>query len=181
VTTAAQLFHLLRRQVLRSVRKPLVLLTPKRYLRGRESYSPAAEFAAGHFREVLDDRGIPDAEAVRRVVLATGKVGLDALSARDRTGRHDVAVVRVEQLYPWPADQIASIIAGYERAEQIVWLQEEPENMGAWNFVRDRLETLLGPDYRLAPVSRVASGSPATGSHAMHELEQADLLARALG
>ncbi len=181
VTTAAQLFHLLRRQVLRSVRKPLVLLTPKRYLRGRESYSPAAEFAAGHFREVLDDSGVADAEAVRRVVLATGKVGLDALSARDRTGRHDVAVVRVEQLYPWPADQIASIIAGYERAEQIVWLQEEPENMGAWNFVRDRLETLLGPDYRLERVSRVASGSPATGSHAMHELEQTDLLARALG
>jgi 2-oxoglutarate dehydrogenase complex dehydrogenase (E1) component-like enzyme len=181
VTTAAQLFHLLRRQVLRTTRKPLILLTPKRYLRGRESYSPAAEFASGHFREVLDDPGVADRDGIRRVVLATGKVALDALSARAKAGRTDVAVVRVEQLHPWPADQIASAIAGYPRAEAVIWLQEEPENMGAWSFVRDRLHDLLGADYKLVRVSRVASGSPATGSHAMHELEQADLLVRALG
>jgi 2-oxoglutarate decarboxylase len=186
VTTAAQLFHLLRRQVLRSTRKPLVLFTPKRYLRGKEAYSPAAEFASGHFREVLDDPDVSDRDAVRRVVLATGKIALDALGARAKSGRPaaqspDVAVVRVEQLHPWPADQIASIVAGYERAEEVVWLQEEPENMGAWNFVRDRLADLFGSDYRFDRLTRVASGSPATGSHAMHELEQADLLARAVG
>jgi len=181
VTTAAQLFHLLRRQVLRSTRKPLILFTPKRYLRGREAYSPASEFASGHFREVLDDTGVADPDAVRRVVLATGKVALDALGARAQAGRTDVAVVRVEQLHPWPADQIEGVVAGYPRAEAVVWLQEEPENMGAWSFVRDRLHSLLGSDYRLLRVSRAASGSPATGSHAMHELEQADLLARALG
>jgi 2-oxoglutarate dehydrogenase E1 component len=181
VTTAAQLFHLLRRQVLRSTRKPLILFTPKRYLRGREAHSPASEFARGHFREVLDDTGVADPDAIRRVILATGKVALDALGARARAGRTDIAVVRVEQLHPWPADQLAGVVAGYPRADTVLWLQEEPENMGAWNFVRDRLHSLLGADYRLQRVSRVASGSPATGSHAMHELEQADLLARALG
>jgi 2-oxoglutarate dehydrogenase E1 component len=181
VTTAAQLFHLLRRQVLRTTRKPLILFTPKRYLRGREAHSPAAEFARGHFREVLDDPAVSDRDAVRRVVLATGKVALDVMAARAKASRTDVAVVRVEQLHPWPADQIAAEIADYPRAETVIWLQEEPENMGAWNFVRDRLHDLLGADYQLVRSSRVASGSPATGSHAMHELEQADLLVRALG
>jgi 2-oxoglutarate decarboxylase len=181
VTTAAQMFHLLRRQVLRAGRKPLVLFTPKRYLRGREAYSPVADLEQGHFREVLDDHSVADPEAVRRVLLASGKVALDVMGARAKAGRQDVAIVRVEQLHPWPGDQIASAVAEYERASEVVWLQEEPENMGAWTFVRDRLETLLGSDFRLSRVSRVASGSPATGSHAMHELEQEDLLERALG
>ncbi|HEX6392307.1 MAG TPA: multifunctional oxoglutarate decarboxylase/oxoglutarate dehydrogenase thiamine pyrophosphate-binding subunit/dihydrolipoyllysine-residue succinyltransferase subunit [Acidimicrobiales bacterium] len=181
VTTASQLFHLLRRQVLRAGRKPLILFTPKRYLRAREAYSPVAELESGHFREVLPDPGVNDPEAVRRIVLASGKVALDALVARDKSGRSDVAVVRIEQLHPWPADQIASAIAEYERAEEVVWLQEEPENMGPWTFVRDRLESMLGGDFNFSKVSRVASGSPATGSHAMHELEQADIVARALG
>ncbi|MGH9115631.1 MAG: multifunctional oxoglutarate decarboxylase/oxoglutarate dehydrogenase thiamine pyrophosphate-binding subunit/dihydrolipoyllysine-residue succinyltransferase subunit [Acidimicrobiales bacterium] len=193
-TTAAQFFHVLRRQVLRETRKPLVVFTPKRYLRGREAYSPVEDVMGGHFREVLDDPVVTDRDAVRRVVLATGKVALDAMVARDKqaagggaatssgdAGPARVAVVRVEQLHPWPAEQIAAVVAGYERAEEVIWLQEEPENMGAWSFVRDRLSALLASDYRLGRISRVASGSPATGSHAMHELEQADLLARALG
>jgi 2-oxoglutarate dehydrogenase E1 component len=184
VTTASQLFHLLRRQVLRSTRKPLVLFTPKRYLRGREAYSPVSEFTAGHFQEVVDDplfaSDDADRTAVRRVVLATGKVSLDLLNARSKSGRQDVAVLRVEQLHPWPGDQIAALVAGYERAAEVVWLQEEPANMGAFNFVRDRLDTMFEADYQVSRVSRVASGSPATGSHAMHELEQEDLLERAL-
>ncbi len=181
VTTAAQLFHALRRQLHRANRKPLVLFTPKRYLRGRESHSPRAEFVDGHFREVLDDPGPVDPVAVRRVVLATGKVVLDAAAARDKAQRHDVAIVRVEQLHPWPEGQIAGILARYPRAREVIWLQEEPENMGAWSFVRDRLGSLVGDDFSFERVSRVASGSPATGSHAMHELEQADLIERALG
>jgi 2-oxoglutarate dehydrogenase E1 component len=181
VTTSSQLFHLLRRQVLRTTRKPLVLFTPKRYLRGREAYSPVSEFTSGHFREVLDDPTVSEPDAVRRVVLATGKVALDVTNARTGAGRSDVAVVRVEQLYPWPADQLVSIVSAYEQASEIVWVQEEPANMGAYNFVRDRLDDLFGADYEVLHVARVASGSPATGSHAMHELEQADLLERALG
>ena len=189
VTTAAQLFHLIRRQVLRSTRKPLVLFTPKRYLRGREAYSPVAEFTSGHFREVVDDpafdgssiAGPGDRDAVRRVLVATGKIALDVMGARSNSERGDVAVIRVEQLYPWPADLLGACVAGYERAEEVIWLQEEPENMGAWTFVRDRLHDMFGGDYRFSHVSRVASGSPATGSHSMHELEQADLVKRALG
>jgi len=181
VTTAAQLFHLLRRQVHRSIRKPLVLLTPKRYLRGREAYSPVEAFASGSFREVLDDPTQRGSSDVRRVVLATGKVALDLLGAREAAGaRRDVAVVRVEQLFPWPEEQIAAAVAGYPGAEEVMWLQEEPRNMGAWSFVRDRLASLVGGDYRLGCVTRAASGSPATGSHAMHELEQEELLRRAL-
>ncbi len=182
VTTSAQLFHLLRRQVLRTTRKPLVLFTPKRYLRGREAYSPVSDFTSGHFREVLDDPFLspPERAAVRRVVIATGKVALDMINAREKAARKDVAVVRVEQLHPWPEDQLTAAVAGYERAEEVVWAQEEPENMGAWTFVRDRLDSLFGDDYRLIRVSRAASGSPATGSHSMHELEQRDLVERAL-
>ncbi len=181
VTTAAQLFHLLRRQVLHPSRKPLVLFTPKRYLRGREAYSKIDELATGYFHEVLEDPTMVDRNAAQRVVLATGKVALDAMVARDKAGSSaDVAIVRLEQLHPWPEEAIAAVVASYASATSIVWLQEEPENMGAWGFVRDRLARLLGGDYRFEQITRVASGSPATGSHAMHELEQADLLARAL-
>jgi 2-oxoglutarate decarboxylase len=181
VTTAAQLFHLLRRQVLRESRKPLILFTPKRYLRGKESYSRAEDFTAGIFREVLDDPLRSGSDEVKRVVLATGKVAVDAAVARDRDGIDDVAIVRIEQLHPWPEDQIAAAIAGYESAQTVVWLQEEPENMGAWGFVRDRLSRLVAGDYRFERATRVASGSPATGSHAMHDLEQNDVISRALG
>jgi 2-oxoglutarate decarboxylase len=180
VTTAAQLFHLLRRQVLRTSRKPLIVFTPKRYLRGREAYSRADELSTGIFHEVLDDPTLAGSDTVRRVVLATGKVALDALVARAKANIEDVAIVRVEQLHPWPEEQIAAAIAGYSHADSVVWLQEEPENMGAWGFVRDRLSRLVVSDYRFERVSRVASGSPATGSHAMHDLEQADILHRAL-
>jgi multifunctional 2-oxoglutarate metabolism enzyme len=181
VTTAAQLFHLLRRQVLRESRKPLIVFTPKRYLRGREAYSRAEEFTDGTFREVLDDPTRAGSASVRRIVLATGKVALDALVARDKAQLDDVAIVRVEQLHPWPEEQIAAAVAGYENADTVVWLQEEPQNMGAWGFVRDRLHQLVGGDYTFTKATRVASGSPATGSHAMHDLEQSDIIARALG
>jgi 2-oxoglutarate dehydrogenase complex dehydrogenase (E1) component-like enzyme len=130
---------------------------------------------------VLDDPTQRGSSDVRRVVLATGKVALDLLGAREAAGaRRDVAVVRVEQLFPWPEEQIAAAVAGYPGAEEVMWLQEEPRNMGAWSFVRDRLASLVGGDYRLGCVTRAASGSPATGSHAMHELEQEELLRRAL-
>ena len=179
VTTAAQLFHLLRRQVLLPASKPLVLFTPKRYLRGREAYSQAEELTDGAFREVIDD-SVP-AEEIRRVVFATGKVALDLLVARHDRGIKDVAVVRVEQLYPWPKEQIAAVLARYDRATEVIWAQEEPANMGAWDFVRDRLGALAGDGRTFAPVARPPSGSPATGSHTLHELEQADILQRALG
>ncbi|MGH9076854.1 MAG: multifunctional oxoglutarate decarboxylase/oxoglutarate dehydrogenase thiamine pyrophosphate-binding subunit/dihydrolipoyllysine-residue succinyltransferase subunit [Acidimicrobiales bacterium] len=181
VTTAAQVFHLLRRQVMRSVRKPLVLFTPKRYLRARQAQSPITDLVSGRFCEVLDDPSPGDRSRVRRVVLATGKMALDLISRREQVGAVEVAVIRVEQIHPWPADQIAGMLAGYDGAEEVVWAQEEPQNMGAWNFVRDRIRALVGDDYRFRKVTRVSSGSPATGSYALHNLEQEDLLERALG
>jgi 2-oxoglutarate dehydrogenase E1 component len=178
VTTAAQLFHVLRRQVYQPVPKPLVLFTPKRYLRAGEAHSPVEGLAAGAFGEVLDDT-LPKPEDVRRVVLATGKVSLDVMGARVARGVSDVAVVRVEQLYPWPGQQVASVLERYPEAAEVLWVQEEPANMGPWQFLRERLAGACG-GRALRFVSRPASGSPATGSHTLHEMEQADILRRAL-
>jgi len=182
-TTAAQYFHVLRRQVIRSVRKPLIIFTPKSLLRARQARSRIEMFTRGSFEEVLDDPtyvdGAGDATAVERVVLATGKVAYDAMAKRD-ADQLPVAVVRVEQLYPWPEAQIAEVLARYERASLVIWLQEEPENMGPWSFVHGRLHRLLRDDFTLRHVSRPESGSPATGSSTVHQQEQEQLVARAL-
>ena len=180
VTQASQLFHLVRRQVRRpGVHKPLVLFTPKSLLRAKVTRSSVAELTEGSFRETLPDLGVADPSAVTRVVLASGKVGQEAIAARDAAGV-PVAVVRVEQLYPWPYDQLDEIAAGYPNATQIVWLQEEPENMGPWNFVKGRLYERFDDSHTIQRVSRPESGSPAGGSHAIHGQEQAQLLAAAI-
>jgi len=179
VTTAAQLFHLLRRQVVREIPKPLILFTPKAFLRAKESYSPVDAFTAGVFSEVIDDE-VAEPAAVKKVVLATGKVSLEALVEKAKRGVEDVAIVRVEQLYPFPFDPIADIVGRYDGAEEVCWLQEEPENMGAWSFVESRLNRLLGSDFRLTHVSRHESGSPAAGSKELSDLEKAHLLDLAL-
>ena len=178
-TTAAQYFHLLRRQVRRERRKPLVVFTPKSLLRARQARSPVAELVEGRFREVLDDPFVEDPDAVQRVILASGKVAYDAMAERD-TRKLKAAVVRVEQLYPWPVEQIVAALARHPGATEIVWLQEEPENMGAWGYVRGRLLPLLREGDELRAVTRIESGSPASGSAALHQMEQEDLLARAL-
>jgi 2-oxoglutarate dehydrogenase E1 component len=178
-TTAAQYFHVLRRQVRRLRRVPLVLLTPKSLLRARFSRSPVADLAEGSFREVLDDPCVDDAGGVRRVVLASGKVAYDVMAARDARSV-PVAVVRVEQLNPWPEADLVDVLAGYERASEVVWVQEEPENMGAWPFVHERLHRELRGDFALRHVSRAPSASPATGSHTVHQHEQEQLVERAL-
>jgi len=180
VTTASQLFHVLRRQVVREFPKPLVLFTPKAFLRAKEAQSPLADFTDGGFYEVLDDPAVADRDAVCRVVLATGKVALEALNEKAKRGIDDVAVVRVEQLYPFPAEPLIATVAGYERAASLCWLQEEPENMGAWSFMETRLSRALGGDIELTHVSRGESGSPAAGSKEVSDLERADLLDRAL-
>ena len=185
-STSAQYFHLLRRQMHRDVRKPLVIFTPKSLLRAKQARSPIGALAEGtSFQEVLDDPrfldgGEGDPATVQRVVLCSGKVAHEALASRDERGAA-AAVVRVEQLYPWPEDQILTTLARYEHAEEVVWLQEEPENMGPWNFVHGRLHRVLRDDYRLRHVSRAESGSPATGSHAIHVQEQQQILDEALG
>ncbi|MBW3651530.1 MAG: multifunctional oxoglutarate decarboxylase/oxoglutarate dehydrogenase thiamine pyrophosphate-binding subunit/dihydrolipoyllysine-residue succinyltransferase subunit, partial [Actinobacteria bacterium] len=178
VTNGAQLFHVLRRQLKRPDRKPLAVFTTKSGLRAVWSRSPIADFTEGRFREVLGDPAEPDPGAVSRIILASGKVAFDAMRERDRRSA-PAAVVRVEQLYPWPEDQIAEVLGAYPNAREVVWLQEEPGNMGAWSFVHGRLHKLLRQDFELRHVARVPSGSPAAGSAYLHELEQADLTNRA--
>jgi 2-oxoglutarate dehydrogenase E1 component len=178
-TTAAQYFHLLRRQLKRDIRKPLVIFTPKQPLRMKESRSHVDEFVSGSFMEVLDDPRVTDADSVRRVILCSGKVAWDAMSERDKRGA-SAAVVRVEQLYPFPLEQITTMLARYRNATELVWLQEEPENMGPWHFVEHRIWRLKDR-FDLRHVSRVESGSPATGSKAISDQELADLMDGALG
>jgi 2-oxoglutarate dehydrogenase E1 component len=179
-SSAGQYFHLLRRQLHREVRKPLIVFTPKSLLRARPARSPIDALTTGSFLEVVDDPGVPDPDAVTRVVVTTGKVAYDALARRDETGA-PVAIVRVEQLYPWPGEYLADALARYPAAKEIVWLQEEPENMGPWGFVKGRLYEGFGDDYTIRRVSRYESASPATGSHAIHGQEQEQLLDEAVG
>ena len=181
VTTAAQLFHIIRRQVVRTNSKPLVLFTPKSGLRAKTSRSPIEALTRGSFEEVLDDTGIADPKTVSRIIFASGKVAVEAEAYRDERQIQNVGVVRVEQLYPWPFKRVAACLDRYFNGREIVWLQEEPENMGAWNAVKGRLYEAHGETHRIRRVSRHESGSPATGSVAIHKQEQAELLDRAFG
>ena len=181
VTTAAQFFHLIRRQVVRQQSKPLIIFTPKSGLRAKSTLSPIEAIAAGSFQEVLDDDGITAPADVTRVILASGKVATEAVAYRDGRELTSAAVVRVEQLYPWPFNAVAHTLERYYNAKEIVWLQEEPENMGAWNAVKGRLYEAHGETHKIRRVSRPESGSPATGSNAIHRQEQDELLQRVFG
>ncbi|HWD97081.1 MAG TPA: multifunctional oxoglutarate decarboxylase/oxoglutarate dehydrogenase thiamine pyrophosphate-binding subunit/dihydrolipoyllysine-residue succinyltransferase subunit [Acidimicrobiales bacterium] len=177
-TTSAQYFHLLRSQVLRDRVTPLIVFTPKSMLRAVQTRSPIAEFEHGSFQTVLNDH-VEDAGLVTRVVLASGKIAHEAIAKRNETQANHVAIVRVEQLYPWPTAEIERVLASYPNLVEVIWLQEEPENMGSWPFVHLRMHH----EFRGLSVSHVAraeSASPATGSGLVHAAEQADLLARAL-
>jgi len=179
-TTAAQYFHLLRRQIHREVRKPLVLFTPKSLLRAKPARSKVEELTTGSFQEVLADPTLAaDAASVQRVVLASGKVAHDAIARRDKEGT-PVAVLRVEQLYPWPYQYVADALGPYANARELAWLQEEPENMGPWNFVKGRLYESLGDEYTIRRISRYESGSPAVGSKAVHDQEQEEIVTAAV-
>jgi 2-oxoglutarate decarboxylase len=177
-TTARQYFHLLRRQVHQERRTPLVVFTPKQGLRMKQTRSPLGELATGSFEEVLDDPHVVDRAAVTRLVFCSGKVAWDAMAARDER-RAPVAVIRVEQLYPLPTEQMLQLVQeGYPNARELVWLQEEPENMGAWNFIEHHVWRVKELGYELRVVARVPSGSPATGSKTVHDQELEDLLDR---
>jgi multifunctional 2-oxoglutarate metabolism enzyme len=172
-STAAQFFHLLRRQMNRDLRRPLIVFTPKGMLRAKPAASPAKDFVSGSFHEVLDDADAP--EEVRRIILSSGKLAHQLRA--ERTSRQlPVAVVRVEQLYPWPREQLHDIIGRYGAATEVIWVQDEPENMGAWPFVHGRLHRLLRDDYAVRHLSRAASASPASGSAQVHKEEEQLLL-----
>ena len=159
-------------------------MTPKSLLRARQARSQIVELVEGRWREVLDDTARRPATGVSRLVLCSGKVAYDAMAAprQDRRGGGaPVAIARVEQLYPVAGEQIAELLAAYPGATEVVWLQEEPENMGAWMFVHGRLHRLLAHELPAPPRQPRPSGSPATGSGAIHQLEQEDILDRSVG
>lgn len=181
-TTPAQIFHLLRRQMLRKYRKPLVVFTPKSLLRHPLATSELAAFTAGGFQLVLDDVDIttPEAKAqVQRVIMCSGKVYYDLLEARRQQGRNDVALIRIEQPYPFPSEELLATVSQYPLQAEYIWCQEEPRNQGAWNGIKHRFEPL--PCYEVRCVSRPAMAAPAVGSLHVHQQQQQALLREALG
>jgi 2-oxoglutarate dehydrogenase E1 component len=180
LTTPAQYFHALRRQMHRAFRKPLVVMSPKSLLRHKLAVSPVDALSRGAFATVLDDPAALDRARVRRVLLCSGKVYYDLLNGRTQRDVDDVAIVRVEQLYPFPADEIRTALAAYPTATEVFWVQEEPWNMGAWQFIAMRLPHVLDPQHVLRYVGRDEAASPATGSYKVHQSEQTELVDRAL-
>ena len=176
-STPAQLFHLLRRQVKLPFRRPLIVFTPKSLLRHPECVSPREAFCHGGFREVLP--ATADPEGIGTLLLCSGKIYYDLLAHQQRLERSDVAIVRLEQLYPLRTDQLAAACAPYREARRLAWVQEEPHNNGAWPFLRPQLTALLGrePEY----IGRDEAAAPAVGSHRLHQQEQQEILAAAFG
>ena len=170
-STPAQYFHALRRQAFMDVRKPMVVMTPKSLLRNPAARSPAADFENGRFREVITDENAPDAT---RVIFCQGKIYYELAERRAEASIPGVAIVRVEQLYPFPADQLREVLDSFPNADELYWVQEEPENMGPWRFVQLNAQRRLG--IALRSVAREESASPATGSLRIHQREQAALL-----
>ncbi|MCU1257151.1 MAG: 2-oxoglutarate dehydrogenase component, partial [Bryobacterales bacterium] len=179
VTTPAQYFHILRRQVKSGNRKPLVIFTPKWLLRYAKAVSSFDDLTNGQFREVLGDAADPS--AVTRVVFSTGKVYYDLLAEREKQQASHVALVRLEQIYPFAASQVADVLARYAPDAEVAWVQEEPRNMGAFRFAAEQFEPLLDPTKRrLQYIGRLENPSPATGSKKRHDQEQAEIVKAAL-
>jgi 2-oxoglutarate dehydrogenase E1 component len=181
-TTAAQYFHVLRRQalLLDTDPLPLIILTPKSLLRHPMVASPARELAEGRFQKVIDDAVTAKAASkVKRLVLCSGKVYVDLVSSEARKASSSVAIARVEQLYPFPADQVRALFERYTKLKEVCWVQEEPENMGGWDFVRGELERLIDGRWPLRYVGRVRNSSPSEGSAAWHQVNQRALVAQA--
>ncbi|MBZ0264335.1 2-oxoglutarate dehydrogenase E1 component [bacterium] len=169
VTTPAQLFHLLRRQMLRPYRRPLILMTPKSMLRNKYAVSSIDEFTNGHFREVLDDPS--PAEKAERLVLCSGKLFWELYDRREQEGKSDIDIIRIEQLYPLSRRLMDPIVERYKHVEEIIWAQEETKNRGAWSFIRPWLQFLF-PNQRIRYIGRGYAASPATGSLSRHRKEQ---------
>lgn len=172
-TTPANFFHVLRRQLKREFRKPLVVFTPKSLLRHPRCVSSLDEFSDGKFLELIDDANA-DAAKISRVILCSGKIYYELLEQKEKNQVNHIALVRIEQLYPFPAKQFASLVAKYKNAKDWCWVQEEPENMGAWSYL---LRTIKNVSLKV--ISREESASPATGSHHAHEREQKELINKA--
>ena len=173
-TTASQIFHLLRRQMVRDIRKPLVIMTPKSLLRNKDASSPLSDFTAGSFQTVIPEQKeavTQNAAKVKRLVLCSGKVYYDLCKKREELARNDVAIIRIEQLYPFPHKAFAAEIKKYPNAHELLWCQDEPQNQGAWFFVQHSIFENMSAGQKLGYSGRAASASPAVGYAHLH-LEQ---------
>jgi 2-oxoglutarate dehydrogenase E1 component len=179
-TTPAQDFHMLRRQMLRPVRKPLIVMTPKSLLRHKLAVSTLDELADGSFQLVIGEHRKLAAKKVKRVVLCSGKVYYDLLERSEKDKQTDVAIIRVEQLYPFPREEVRAELAKYAAAQEVVWCQEEPRNQGAWYQIRHHLQACVGSERSLSYAGRMSSPAPATGHHKTHVTEQTALVEQAL-
>jgi 2-oxoglutarate dehydrogenase E1 component len=181
LTTPAQYFHALRRQVLRPYRKPLIIMSPKSLLRHPAATSPLSAFTEGGFQHIIPDPTVKDPARVKRVLLCTGKVYYDLLAAREAHKYDDVAIVRIEQLFPLYKDELLETLSGFAEGTPVVWVQEEPKNMGAWAYMNRELPPLLAGSFPWSAVTRPLSASPATGSAKRHSREQTRLVTEAFG
>ncbi len=180
-STPAQMFHMLRRQMLRAYRKPLIVMTPKSLLRHKMAVSKLSTLSDGSFQLIIPDRTEIDAKKTRRIVFCSGKVYYDLVETRKIQKMSDIPIVRIEQIYPFPVDAFAKIVATYPNAEDIVWCQEEPQNQGAWYQIRHRLQNPLSDRQHLYYAGRTESAAPASGIYKLHLQQQQALVEAALG
>ena len=174
------MFHMLRRQMLRPLRKPLIIMTPKSLLRHPLSVSRLEELSGNAFQTVIDEIDDVRPSEVKRIVFCSGKVYFDLLKSRRESKAEAVAIVRIEQLYPFPSEEYEAILRKYSNAREIVWCQEEPQNQGSWYQIRHRLQSKLDADHELLYAGRAGAAAPATGIAALHEQQQKNLVAAAL-
>ncbi|HKK16523.1 MAG TPA: 2-oxoglutarate dehydrogenase E1 component [Gammaproteobacteria bacterium] len=181
-STAGQMFHMLRRQVLRPYRKPLIVMTPKSLLRNKLSTTPMTDIINGHFQTVIDEIDPVDKSAVTRLLFCTGKVYYDLLVARRENNIENIAIVRIEQLFPFPHDDISQVLDQYKNLREVVWVQEEPKNQGSWYYMQSRGTMIgcLGEQHTFGYAGRFYSASPAVGYLHMHQEQQRQLVADAL-
>jgi 2-oxoglutarate dehydrogenase E1 component len=180
-TTASQIFHVLRRQMVRNLRKPLVIFTPKSLLRHKDAASPLTEFTKGSFQTIIPDQKALKGDKVKRVIACSGKVYYDLAKKREEKGSDDVAIIRVEQLYPFPHKAFATELKKYPNATEVVWTQDEPQNQGAWFFVQHYIHENMLEGQKLGYSGRVASASPAVGYSHLHQEQQKALVEGAFG
>ncbi|MGJ7488181.1 2-oxoglutarate dehydrogenase E1 component [Variovorax sp. LT2P21] len=180
-TTASQIFHILRRQMVRNLRKPLIILTPKSLLRNKDATSPLSEFTKGFFQTVIPDAKDLKADKVKRVIACSGKVYYDLAKKREEKGTDDVAIIRVEQLYPFPHKAFSTELKKYPNLVDVVWCQDEPQNQGAWFFVQHYIHENMSDGQKLGYSGRAASASPAVGYSHLHQEQQKALVDGAFG
>jgi 2-oxoglutarate dehydrogenase E1 component len=179
-STPAQMFHMIRRQMMRAYRKPLVVMTPKSLLRHKFSVSPLSTLSTGQFAVIIPDSAGVSKEAVKRVVFCSGKVYYDLDEARQVHNITHTAIIRIEQLYPFPIEQFAGLLESYPNADEVVWCQEEPENQGAWYQIRHRLQEPLHDQQQLFYAGRPGAAAPASGVFKLHLQQQQALVEAAL-